>query len=129
MADDVGGVVERLFDRLSVSDWDGFASLLSANVERIGPVGERLVGRDAYLELIAGPESESDDESQRTTWDVHCIAYGPDARSAFARVTARVPRPGQELQIEQTLAFSIDPDGLIACVEVFWRDPRSGHSD
>jgi len=124
LSDDAGGVVEKLFDLLSVRDWDGFRSLLSPRVERTGAMGERLVGRDAYVELMAGPQPESDDAGQRTTWEVHRIVYGPDARSAFARVTARVPRPGGELQIEQTLAFTIDADGLIAGVEVFWRDPR-----
>jgi hypothetical protein len=128
MADDAGGVVEKLFDCLSARDWDGFRSLLSPSVERIGPMGERVVGREPYVELMAGPEPASDDEGQRTAWDVHRIAYAPDARFAFARVTARVPGPGRELQIEETLAFTIDPDGLVACIEVFWRDPRSNRS-
>ena len=128
MADDAGKVVERLFECLAVGDWDGFGSLLSVSVERIGPMGERLVGRDAYVKLMAGPEPTPADDDQRTTWNVHRIVYGPDSRSAFARVTARVPRPKGELQIEQTLAYTIDSDGLIACIEVFWRDPRSNRS-
>ena len=128
MTDDGDGVVEKLFDHLSAGDWHGFGSLLSATVERVGPMGERVVGRDAYVELMAGLESASDDDGPRTTWDVHRIVYGPDTRSAFARVTARVPRPDSELQIEEILAFTIDPDGLVTCIEVFWRDPRSNRS-
>lgn len=53
-------------------------------------------------------------------WDVHCVAYTHDRRSAFARVTAHVPRSGRKLRIEQTLAYEIDENGLVSSIEVFW---------
>ena len=62
------------------------------------------------------------------TWDVHRIVYGPDTRSAFARVTAHVTHDGSDLQIEETLAFTIDEQLLISRIEVFWRDPRGDRS-
>ena len=119
-------VVETMFEHLAAADWDSFSGLLSVDVERIGPLGERLVGRDAYVELMTGgaPALPTDDR-HRTTWDVHCVAYTDDRRSAFARVTAHVPHSGRELRIEQTLAYQLAENGLISRIEVFWRDPRS----
>jgi hypothetical protein len=123
-ADD--GPVERMHAHLAMYDWDAFRAVLSPDVERIGPLGERLAGRDAYLELMSGAGQEaSDRDRRRTTWDVHRIAYSEDRRSAFARVTAHVPHGGdQDLLIEQTLAYEIDKNGLISRIEVFWRHPR-----
>jgi len=126
MIDSGDGIVERMFEHLAVYDWDSFRLLLSTDIERVGPLGECVVGRDAYVELMAsGPQQTSGDDQQRTTWDVHCVVYTDDSRSAFARVTAHVPRGSRELRIEQVLAFQIDESGLISKIEVFWRDPRS----
>jgi hypothetical protein len=120
------GVVETMFEHLAAADWDSFSGLLSVDVERIGPFGERLVGRDTYVELMTGGARASPTGDQhRTTWDVHCVAYTDDRRSAFARVTAHVPHSGRELRIEQTLAYQLAENGLISRIEVFWRDPRS----
>ena len=120
------GVVETMFEHLAAADWDSFSGLLSVDVERIGPFGERLVGRDTYVELMTGGARASPTGDQhRTTWDVHCVAYTDDRRSAFARVTAHVPHRGRELRIEQTLAYQLAENGLISRIEVFWRDPRS----
>src|SRR6476620_3810155 len=120
------GSVERMFDNLAAADWDSFAAVLSPEVERIGPFGERLEGRDAYVELMSGgARATSADDGRRTSWDVHCVAYASDGRSAFARITAHVPRDDQEMQIEQTLAYKLDEDGFITRIEVFWRSPRS----
>ena len=66
MAGSTVGVIERLFDRPIVGDLTGYGALLSPDVERIGPWGDRLVGRDSVLELMA--------EGTRTTWGVHRIA-------------------------------------------------------
>ena len=118
--------VERMFDHLATADWDAFGALLSTDVERIGPFGERLEGRNAYVELMAGgAQASSADDARRTSWDVHCIAYTSDGRSAFARITAHVPHVDREMQIEQTLAFKLDEDGFITRIEVFWRQNRS----
>jgi hypothetical protein len=126
MIDSGDGTVERMFERLADADWDGFGALLSTDVERIGPSGERLVGRYAYVDLMGGgARATSADERPRTTWDVHCVAYANDRRSAFARITAHVPGDGREFEIEQTLAYKLDENGLITRIEVFRRDPRA----
>jgi hypothetical protein len=43
------GVIQRLFDRPTVGDLTGYGALLSPDVERIGPWGDRLVRRDSVL--------------------------------------------------------------------------------
>ena len=127
MIDSGDGMVEQTFEHLAARDWDSFGALLATDVERIGPFGERVVGRDAYVELMAaGVQRGSDDGADRTTWDVHRVVYAHDGRSAFARVTAHVPHGGRELRIEQTLAYELDANGFISRIEVFWRDPRGG---
>jgi hypothetical protein len=114
-----------MFEHLATYDWEAFRALLSPDVERIGPFGERLVGRDAYVELMAGDRQDASDPRLRTTWDLHRVAYSADRRSAFARITAHVPQGDRDLAIEQTLAYDLDENGLISRIEVFWRQPRS----
>jgi hypothetical protein len=114
-----------MFEYLAAYDWEGFRALLSLNIERIGPFGERLVGRDAYVELMAGDKHDASDPRPRTTWDLHRVAYSADRRSAFARITAHVPQDNGDQRIEQTLAYDLDETGLISRIEVFWRQPRS----
>jgi hypothetical protein len=50
MIESAGGVVERLFECLIANDLAGYGALLSPDVERIGPWGDRMVGRDSLLE-------------------------------------------------------------------------------
>ena len=124
MIESAGGVIERLFDRLETGDWTGYGALLSPDVERVGPWGDRLVGRDRLVEMMAllTPPS-TDKDHPLPTWDVHRIAYAPDGRSGFARVTAH-PGRGPFSQFEETLAFVMDDEGLVSLVEVFWQTPQ-----
>jgi len=119
-----GGVIERFFDRLFAGDWTGLSALLSSDMERIGPWGDRMVGRDRYVELMAlSNPSSSPGNVPGTTWEVHRIAYTPDGRSGFARVTAH-PDRGPLSQFEETLAFVMDDEGLVSLIEVFWQTPQ-----
>jgi hypothetical protein len=56
-----------MFEHLAAYAWEGFRTPLSPNVERIGPFGERLVGRDAYVELMTGDGHDAADPRPRTT--------------------------------------------------------------
>ena len=115
------GVIERFFERMTAGDWRGCGALLSADAERIGPWGDRLVGRERYVQLIAGPRRDS----HGTRWDVHRVAYAPDGRSGFARVTARLaPGGGAPFErFEETLTFEMNDEGLVRRIEVFWQTP------
>ena len=68
------GVIERLLGRLIAGDWAGYRALLSPDAERIGPYGDRMVGRDGYVAMMAGPLKDG----RGTTWDVHQVVYASD---------------------------------------------------
>jgi hypothetical protein len=117
-----GGVVEQFFDRLVAGDWIGLSELLAPDMERIGPWGDRMVGRDRYVEMMAASNPTRTGPTA-ATWDVHRIAYSPDGHSGFARVTAH-PGRGAISEFEETLAFLMDDQGLVCLVEVFWQTPQ-----
>jgi SnoaL-like domain len=126
MGEDVLGVIEQFFDRLVAGDWIGLGALLAPDMERIGPWGDQMVGRDRYVEMMAtsNPTSTTGDKTG-TTWEVHRIAYGRDGHSGFARVTAH-PSQGPISEFEETLAFQMDDRGLVSIIEVFWQTPQHG---
>ncbi len=114
-----GGTIERFFDRLTARDWESLGALLSSGVERIGPFGDRVTGRERYLDLLeASVPAEYGN-------DVHRVTYAADGRSGFARVTEHLTYPDRELHLEEAYSFHIDHGGHISLVEVFWQTPSS----
>ena len=74
MTESAPGVLERPFDCLIAGDWTGNGALLSADAKRIGPWGDRLVGRERVVEMMAASiASSSRDDIPGTTWDIHRI--------------------------------------------------------
>jgi ketosteroid isomerase-like protein len=112
-----GGVVERFFANLTARDWAGLGALLAEDVERVGPFGDRVVGRARYLDLLRGlvPSDYGN--------DVHRITYAADGRGAFARVTEHLVYPRGTFHLEETYAFEIGETGSIDRLEVFWQTP------
>jgi ketosteroid isomerase-like protein len=115
MADEV---VASFFERLTAHDWASLAKILAADVERIGPFGDRVTGRERYLAFLAGSVPD------RYGHDVHGVVSSPDGRRACARVTEHLSYPDRELHLEEVLWFHID-DGVVARVEVFWQTPEA----
>lgn len=113
------GVIERYFWHLSSREWAVLGTVLSAEVVRVGPLGDEVIGREPYLALLAEGVPE------RYGNDVHRIVYGPGGSSAFARVTEHLFYPGGALHLEETYAFEIDEPERITRVEVFWQSPGS----
>jgi hypothetical protein len=113
-------VVERFFDHLTARDWGALAPLLAADIERIGPFGDGVVGRDRYLDLLACVVPED----YRNV--LHRVVCAADGRSAFARVTEHLVYPGRprSLQLEEVYAFVIDEHSRISRVEVYWQTPQ-----
>jgi ketosteroid isomerase-like protein len=111
------GTIERFFATLSARDWKGLAAVLAPDVERIGPFGDRVSGRERYVDLLRGvvPSAYGN--------DVHRVTYAPDRRAGFARVTEHLTYPDQELHLEEAYAFGLDDDGLLALVEIFFQTP------
>jgi hypothetical protein len=91
--------------------------VLTPAVERVGPFGDGVVGRDRYLEFLAGavpPVYRN---------DIHRVTYAADGRSGFALVTEHLTYPDRELHLEEAYAFVFDDAGLVSRVEVFWQTP------
>jgi ketosteroid isomerase-like protein len=120
MAEHEGGIVERFFECLTARDWEELGAVLAPDVERVGPFGDRVVGRRRYLDLLSGVVTP------RYRNDVHRVTYASDGRSAFARVTEHLTYPEQELHLEEAYSFHLDESGVISRVEVFWQTPSSG---
>lgn len=93
--------------------------VLAPGVQRIGPFGDRVGGRDRYVDLLRGlvPSAYGN--------DVHRITCASDGRTAFARVTEHLRYPDRELHLEEAYAFGLDDGGLISLVEVFLQSPQA----
>jgi hypothetical protein len=119
MAQHESGIVERFFECLTARDWEALGEVLSPEVERVGPLGDRVVGRRRYLDLLSGAVPA------RYHNDVHRVTYALDGRSGFARVTEHLAYPERELHLEEAYSFHIDEAGVVSRIEVFWRTPSS----
>jgi hypothetical protein len=114
----MNGGVERFFEDLSARDWESLRGDLAPEVERIGPFGDRVAGREGYLAML----EESVPADYRN--DVHRVAYAEDGRTAFARVTEHLGYPDRTLHLEEAYAFGFDEVGLVSRIEVFWQTPQ-----
>jgi predicted kinase len=109
--------VGRFFQHLSARDWTALGRVVAPEVVRVGPLGDEVRGRRAYLDLLERSVPA------RYGNDVHSVTYSAGARSAFARVTEHLAYPDRELHLEEAYRFLLSDDGMVARVEVFWRSP------
>jgi hypothetical protein len=110
-------VVASFFARLSARDWVGLGEVLAADVERVGPFGDQLAGRERYVAFLAGAVPEVYGN------DVHGIVCSPDGRTACARVTEHLTYPDRTLALEETYWFHLGEDAAVTRVEIFWQTP------
>jgi hypothetical protein len=110
--------VERFFEHLSARDWASLRGDLAPEVERVGPFGDRVTGRERYLVMLeaAVPADYGN--------DVHLVTYAGDGRAALARVTEHLGYPDRTLHLEEAYAFGLDSGGLVSRIEVFWQTPQ-----
>jgi limonene-1,2-epoxide hydrolase len=114
----MSGPVERFFEHLSAREWRSLRGELAPEVERTGPFGDRVAGRDRYLAMLE--EAVPADYGN----DVHLVMYAADGRAAFARVTERLGYPTQTLVLQEAYAFGLDAEGRVSRIEVFWQTPQ-----
>jgi hypothetical protein len=110
-------VVTSFFTCLSARDWVALGEVLAADIERVGPFGDRLAGRERYVAFLAGTVPESYGN------DVHGVVCSPDGGSACARVTEHLGYPDRVLHLEEAYWFHLDAEGALARVEIFWQTP------
>jgi SnoaL-like domain len=111
-------VVDAFFVYLSARDWGRLRRILSNGMERVGPFGDRIVGRDGYLDFLRGTVPPDYGN------DVRRIVVGPEGRTAFARVTEHLKYGQRQLHLEEAYSFDLGDDGLISRVEVYWQTPE-----
>lgn len=114
----MSATIERFFEHLSARDWEALRGLLAPDVDRVGPFGDRVAGRERYLAMLE--EAVPADYGN----DVHLVTYAADGRAAFARVTEHLAFPAQTLHLEEAYVFGLDAEGRVTRVEVFWQTPQ-----
>jgi limonene-1,2-epoxide hydrolase len=114
----VSGAVEQFFEHLTARDWASFRRVLAPEVERVGPFGDRVAGRDRYIALL----EEAVPADYRN--DVRIVTYAPDGLSAFARVTEHLGYPTQALHFQEAYVFGLDDEGRVNRIEIFWQTPQ-----
>ena len=115
----MNGSVERFFEHLSARDWKALRGDLTPDVERVGPLGDTVAGRERYVAML---EQAVPDDYRN---DVHLVTYAAGGRAAFARGTEHLGYPGQTLHLEEAYAFGLDGEGLVQRIEVFWQTPQA----
>jgi hypothetical protein len=93
--------------------------VLAVDVERVGPFGDRLAGRERYVDFLAGTVPEVYGN------DVHGVVCSPDGHTACARVTEHLAYPDRALHVEEAYWFHLHADGTVARVEIFWQTPEA----
>jgi len=110
--------VARYFSCLTAREWSRLGTVLSEEVVRIGPFGDRLSGREAYLDFLRGtvPTEYGNDVAR--------IIGAPDGSAAFATVTEHLRYGEQEFHLDEAYAFELDNEGLICRVVIYWQTPQ-----
>lgn len=114
----MSGAVEEFFEHLTARDWKSFRQVLAPEVERVGPFGDRVAGRDRYIALL----EEAVPADYRN--DVRVVTYAADKRSAFARVTEHLGYPSGMLHYQEAYVFGLDDEGRVNRIEIFWQTPQ-----
>jgi ketosteroid isomerase-like protein len=108
------GIVERYLDAIVSHDWDVVGECIADDVVRVGPYGDRFVGRDDYLPFISETMPKLDGYSM----DLHRVTYAND-RLAFAELSETVELDGKPTFTPEVLVFELDADGRISRVNIF----------
>lgn len=110
-------VVETYLAAVAGQDWDRLREVVTDDVVRIGPFGDRYDGREAYVEFLAALMPTLPGYSMEVTR----VTYVDAGRRAFAELSETVTIDGTPTVTPEVLAFGIDSAGCIARVEIFTR--------
>jgi predicted ester cyclase len=105
--------VTTFLDRMRTLDFDGMASCVSEDVERIGPFRDVKQGRSEYRDFLA--------ETIRALPDYGMDIYRvwSDGERATAELAETAVVDGRLRRTEEALTFEFAPDGLISKVAVY----------
>ncbi len=113
-------IVERYLDAIASHDWDVVDECIADDIVRVGPYGDRFVGRDEYLAFIADLMPRLKGYAMK----LGRVTYVADAR-AYAELSETVELDGKPMRTPEVLVFELDDDGRIARVDVFIQTPEA----
>ncbi|HYZ68305.1 MAG TPA: nuclear transport factor 2 family protein [Mycobacterium sp.] len=114
----MAGIVERYLHAIAAQDWDVVDECITDDIVRVGPYGDRFVGRDVYLAYIA----ELMPKLAGYTMKLDRVTYAAD-RLAFAELRETVEVEGKRTVTQEVLVFELGADGRIARVEIYIQTP------
>jgi ketosteroid isomerase-like protein len=112
-------IIERYLDAIASHDWAALEGCIADDIIRVGPYGDRYVGRDDYVAFIA----DLMPRLKGYRMEVHRITYASDVL-AFAELTETVDADGKPFRTPEVLVFAVDGDRGIARVDIFIQTPQ-----
>jgi len=94
-------------------DWDALAGCVAADVQRIGPFGDRYAGREEYLKFI------SELMPSLPGYHMHVSKITDTGHRAFAELSETVEVNGAPHVTPEVLVFDLDDAGLIAHIDIY----------
>jgi len=110
-----GAVVERYLAALARQDWPALATCLAADVDRIGPYGDRYQGREPYVAFLR------ETLAALTGYDLHVSRLIVTHDVVVAQLAETVDTPDGRRRTHEAVVFDLDAAGLIRGVQVFLR--------
>ncbi len=107
-------VLERYFQALRDHDWAALRECVSVGVQRIGPYLDRVEGRDAYADFLAGIVPTLPNYELRVH-DVQRLEGG----GAVVRLSEILDVDGVSTEHPEMLLFDFDAEGLIDRVDIY----------
>jgi ketosteroid isomerase-like protein len=112
-------IVERYLDAIASHDWDVVDECIADDIVRVGPYGDRFVGRDDYMAFIADLMPKLAGYAMK----LDRVTYVSGAR-AYAELSETVEFDGTSMCTPEVLVVELDGDGRIARVDVFIQTPQ-----
>jgi len=112
-------IVERYLDAIASHDWDVVGECIADHIVRVGPYGDRFVGRTDYLAFITDLMPKLKGYSMTLGRVTHVAD-----RRAYAELSETVELDGKPMRTAEVLVFELDGDGRIARVDVFIQRPQ-----
>jgi ketosteroid isomerase-like protein len=112
-------IVERYLDAIASHDWDMVDETIAEDIVRVGPYGDRYVGRGDYVAFLADLMPKLPGYAMK----LDRVTYVGDAR-AYAELSETVELDGTPMRTPEVLVFGLNGDGRIARVDVFIQTPE-----
>jgi len=114
--------VERYLRAIADCDWDALRSLVAPDVVRLGPYGDDVAGRGAYVGYL----SRLMRQLQGYAMDLSRVTYVDGGLWAFAELRETVTVKSEPTVTDEVLALELDSNGLIRRVEMCLRQGAAG---